>query len=413
MIEDHEESQDEGLAKRPANANDTSAKESRKGKIPSEKISRKGKGSERPFKAGETPSSLRVKRQQHGLSDSAPKPSLHDEASKTTLAEDVDDIKHQLARITGSLASLTPVIAEIKNAYDNYNDQAAENMSESDMESVAKESEQAEDEDVHEPPVKKCKLELKGVLAGMAKVVNKPLHNGENLNADLSLLLTDLLCQGASKESRDELVEKYPTPGNCQRLEVVRVNPEIFNSVRKDVKTDDVMLQKAQKPLLKGITAVAKGLTDLMDASEAEDKAFSEKLMTNTMQVLSDSLSLLSDASHEIDLRRRALFKSDMKSEYRLLCSDQHPVKDLLFGTELGKSVKDLTEASKVTSKIASRHTGYKRNASASGQHARPDNKRNFPFLGRGRGYTGRHKSAYTGYRNATQKNASQYQPRK
>ena len=89
MIEDHEESQDEGLTKRPANASDTSTKESRKGKIPSEKISRKGKGLERPFKAGETPSSLRVKRQQHGLSDSSPKPSVHDGASKTTLAEDV------------------------------------------------------------------------------------------------------------------------------------------------------------------------------------------------------------------------------------------------------------------------------------------------------------------------------------
>ena len=224
-------------------------------------------------------------------------------------------------------------------------------MSESDIESIAKESEEAED-DVYEPPSKKCKQELKGVLAGMAKVVNRPLHNGENLNEDLSVLLTDLLCKGASKESRDELIEKYPTPGNCQRLEVVGVNPEIFNSVQKDVKTDDVMLQKAQKPLLKGITAVAKGLTDIMNASEADDKVISENLVTSTMQVLSDSLSLLSDASHEIDLRRRALFKSDMKSEYRLLCSDQHPVKDLLLGTELGKSVKDLTEASKVTSKI-------------------------------------------------------------
>ena len=128
-----------------------------------------------------------------------------------------------------------------------------------------------EDEDVHEPPAKKCELELKRALAGMANVVNKPLHNGENLNADLSILLT-VLCQGASKESSDELVEKCPTPGNCQRLEVVRVNPEIFSSVRKDVKTDEVMLQNAQKPLLRGITAVVKGLTELMDASEAEDK---------------------------------------------------------------------------------------------------------------------------------------------
>ena len=72
------------------------------------------------------------------------------------------------------------------------------------------------------------------------------------------------------------------------------------------------------------------------------------------MKILSDIISLLSDASHEIDLRRKTLFKGDMKTEYRLLFSDQNPVENaLLFGMELGKSVKDLTDARKVTSKVA------------------------------------------------------------
>ena len=72
------------------------------------------------------------------------------------------------------------------------------------------------------------------------------------------------------------------------------------------------------------------------------------------MKILSDIISLLSDASHEIDLRRRTLFKGDMKTEYRLLFSDQNPVENgLLFGMELGKSVKDLAYARKVTSKVA------------------------------------------------------------
>lgn len=72
------------------------------------------------------------------------------------------------------------------------------------------------------------------------------------------------------------------------------------------------------------------------------------------MKILSDSISLLSDASHEIDLRKRTLFKGDMTAVYRLLCSDQNPAENgLLFSTELCWSVKDLTEASKVTSKVA------------------------------------------------------------
>ena len=91
--------------------------------------------------------------------------------------------------------------------------------------------------------------------------------------------------------------------------------------------------------------------------SVKDDKTPTEMagLMRKSMGLLSDSLSLLSDASHEIDLRRRNNFKTEMKADYRLLCSDQNPVKDLLFGTELSKSVKDLTEASKVTSKITSK----------------------------------------------------------
>ena len=44
---------------------------------------------------------------------------------------------------------------------------------------------------------------------------------------------------------------------------------------------------------------------------------------------------------------------SDQKTEYRLLCSDKKPVEDgQVFCTELGKSVKDLSEAGKVTSKV-------------------------------------------------------------
>ena len=79
----------------------------------------------------------------------------------------------------------------------------------------------------------------------------------------------------------------------------------------------------------------------------------------SVMKILSDSISLLSDASHKIDLRRRTLFKGDMKTEYRLLCIDQNLVENgLLFDTELGKSVKDLTEASKVTSKVAIKQKG-------------------------------------------------------
>lgn len=402
-------SQDESLVKRPEISNDSLTKEYRKGKNPSTKASRKGKGLDNCAKVGEIPLNLSDKGKQqqqnrNGLGHTQTR-------QQSSLADDVEQIKQQLVNITGSLASITPVITEIKTAYDNYNDQ--DEMSESDAESVAKcdQNESGNSEEAKEPPAKKSKLELKGVLADMAKVVNKPLCGGEDLNEDLAKLLTELLSQGASKESRDDLIEKLPTPANCQRLEVVRVNPEIFNSVKKEIKTDDVMLQKAQKPLLKGITAVAKVLTNLINDDKGKEANESSGVITQAMQTLSESLSLLCDASHEIDLRRRALFKSDMNPEYRLLCSDQQPVKELLFGTELGKSVKDLTEASKVTSKITSKQNNKRKSNFNSNQ--RSGQKRNFPFLNRGGGYAGKLKNGYAGYKNGPQKNTNQYQPRK
>ena len=161
------------------------------------------------------------------------------------------------------MAGITLVIAEINNAYEKYNAQAAESMSESDIKSVAK--------DIHEPPTKQWEQEIKGVIAGMAKVVNKFLHNGENHNADRFLWLTNLLCNGASKEFRGELVENTQPRETANALKSFYVNPDIFNSVRKDVKTNEVVIQKAHKPLSKGITAMAERLTDLLVAREAKD----------------------------------------------------------------------------------------------------------------------------------------------
>lgn len=64
------------------------------------------------------------------------------------------------------------------------------------------------------------------------------------------------------------MIDKFPIPhpSNYNRVEVVRVSPEILsNTVRKEVKTDDVMLQKAENSLLKGITAFTKSVKEVSD----------------------------------------------------------------------------------------------------------------------------------------------------
>ena len=73
-----------------------------------------------------------------------------------------------------------------------------------------------------EPPKKKAKEEA-SVLAGMPNVVHKPEQNGEDVTPELAELVKQLrmLSKDMSKEACDELMEQFPTPGNCNRLEVV------------------------------------------------------------------------------------------------------------------------------------------------------------------------------------------------
>ena len=123
------------------------------------------------------------------------------------------DIKQQLKDLTGSRALITPVVTEIKSAYDNYNQSLTHNSDEGDgSESELEQTDDASNT-LGEPPKKKPKEES-SVLAGMAKVVNKPQQDGEDLAPELSELVKQLLSKAMSKEARDELMDKFSEPGN-------------------------------------------------------------------------------------------------------------------------------------------------------------------------------------------------------
>ena len=87
------------------------------------------------------------------------------------------------------------------------------------------------------------------------------------------------------------------------------------------------------------------------------------------MTTISQSIGILCGSSHELDLRRRWLFKSEMKEEYKALCSESNPVKGELFGEQLSQSVKDLNERNKVTSRLTKKKQSH------------PHTPTSYPFL--------------------------------
>ena len=90
-----------------------------------------------------------------------------------------------------------------------------------------------------------------------------------------------------------------------------------------------------------------------------------------------DALALFANANSEINQRRRELIKPDLHDEYKHLCSSSLGITDQLFGDDLPKQVKELTEVNHVGKKLST-HTGR---PTPKADYRRP----NFYAHGRGR----------------------------
>lgn len=70
-----------------------------------------------------------------------------------------------------------------------------------------------------------------------------------------------------------------------------------------------------------------------------------------------ETLALLGHAYRQLCMLRRGSMKPDMKGECTHLCSQNLKYTDFLFGDDVPNTVKDITDCSKINSKIG---LGYK-----------------------------------------------------
>ena len=71
---------------------------------------------------------------------------------------------------------------------------------------------------------------------------------------------------------------------------------------------------------------------------------------TNVRQVLDqlmDSIALVANAKYKLNMKRRELIKPDLNPPYTRLCKEDIKPSTKLFGDELSKHLKDMTEAKK------------------------------------------------------------------
>ena len=157
------------------------------------------------------------------------------------------------------------------------------------------------------------------------------------------------------EERLQDKLNKYPQPENCEGLTKVRVNQLIWDNLSSTIRSQDLKFQKVQASIVKGMTALAR-VTDaiLKRVNEIQGgKVLAQEAI--------DSLSLLAHANTELN-RRKELIKPDLHTDYKHLCSASTTVTAELFGDDLFKQVKDISEVNcvgrKVTTSTVTRHKG-------------------------------------------------------
>ena len=153
---------------------------------------------------------------------------------------------------------------------------------------------------------------------------------GEALPEELAASVNYLMSSKLEDTQMNETFEKYPRPPNATHLRVPKVNPLIWENVSTKSKTLDLKLQRCQRPLVKGLTAVL--------------GAFDSANLTEQQQ---DAVALLSNAVFELNNTRKDLLKPELNQRYAHLCKVVTPTSEWLFGDDLHKRVREMDEEQK------------------------------------------------------------------
>ena len=156
-------------------------------------------------------------------------------------------------------------------------------------------------------------------------------------------LVDSLLVGGLSIETVKEQAEKHSPPENCKYLSVTTANKEIWDLLSQKTRSVDLAFQRVQEPLLQG-------LSDLTNLAGKLVKDITDGKTRDIRQVLDhvmDSVALLSNTNWKLNMRRRELIKSDLNSPYTRFCKEDIKPSTKLFGDDLSKHLKDMSEAKK------------------------------------------------------------------
>ena len=184
------------------------------------------------------------------------------------------------------------------------------------------------------------------ILNKLEKEFNVSEQDGAEIHGNLAAIVQKLLKDKPEEDKLNEIKKRYLRPKNCDMLAETRVNLPIWNNLSERARTLDLKFQKGQKSLIKGTTAVVQVVNDLISKPDMPSKG-------QLVNQLMDGVLLMANSNTQLNLRRREALKPELHTSYHYLCAPSNPITTELFGDDLPKAVKDITDTNRITSKLS------------------------------------------------------------
>ena len=224
------------------------------------------------------------------------------------------------------------------------------------------------------------------VLAELSKIYDSEGAVSDAVSSQLANLVDKMVKTMLSEDNAKEKLGKYNRPQNCENLVSTRVNPEIWAKMRSSSKSRDLKMQKIETSMLKSMHPII-SLTDKLLVLKSKPQDISKEDVSSFLRFTLDSLTLIAHSVYEANLVRRELIRPDLNDQYKQLCSSQTPISKFLFGDDLPKAVKEISETNKVSQRVSySKHgTFFKHGSNNLKRHGSYPNRQNH-FLYQGQG---------------------------
>ena len=181
------------------------------------------------------------------------------------------------------------------------------------------------------------------IVKSLTKAYQPNMKKSSAIERKIAELSNTLLTGGLLADTAKESAEKDMPLENIKFLSVSSVNEEVWNLLQCRSRTVDLAFQKVQEVLLPGrsaLCALSRKLIVSINSGETPNTR-------ETLKTIMDSVALLCNTHHKLNMKRRELIKPELNPPFTRLCKEEIKPSTKLFGDHLSKHLKDMAEVKK------------------------------------------------------------------